>query len=123
MKRSFSYYGVKAWNYQQPKLKKLGNYDTEFKANLKDSFQEILICSLICMLYIATVYFTTKFCTIKRPYEKQSYNYTSLYILFFILDVLKRLISHLITFTIITIIIKLGKAVRTCYKLRNFTDY
>ena len=36
MKRSFSYYGAKAWNYLPADLKNLELNDNEFKANLKE---------------------------------------------------------------------------------------
>ena len=36
MKRSFSYYGAKAWNYLPADLKNLELDDNEFKANLKE---------------------------------------------------------------------------------------
>ena len=36
MKRSFSYYGAKAWNYLPADLKNLELNENEFKANLKE---------------------------------------------------------------------------------------
>ena len=36
MKRSFSYYEAKAWNYLPADLKNLEDNDNEFKANLKE---------------------------------------------------------------------------------------
>lgn len=40
MKRSFSYYGAKAWNHLPPELKNLEINDIVFKTNLKEYIQE-----------------------------------------------------------------------------------
>ena len=59
MKRSFSYYGAKAWNYLPADLKNLELNENEFKANLKefisknvDVFSNLHVIQLLFIFYL-----------------------------------------------------------------------
>ena len=57
MKRSFSYYGTKAWNYLSADLKNLELNENEFKANLKEFISKnVDVFSNLHVIYIVTFY-------------------------------------------------------------------